>query len=568
MKFKVQCFFSSLLFLCLVLCGCGDIAKESDTQASPVISTESQNLKNETSDEKTETAEKTDVSLEDKKEETKTDAKSEYIFSGVEVSDYSFDGEALIKELDDYYSEAIKYFPEEVYYAETEPNPELLDLLVTENPWSAPIYTDDNFKYNYFTDYRGAYLVPFEYIGSDNVVVIPKYVMGYPVLVSDYRKISGETIISYAGAISFDSISVNGDCKVFVGYSNSIFTVNSSTVEFVYLPHAVNVIIQRPALLKDIYAPEADSLSVSIDSSNKENLKNLYFPNVTNLNSFNISDSALEVLCLPKWKVKWINYYSSKNPHFKTIICSTSGTIPANAFKDASEIENIYFTNSVRIVETKAFSECKKLKYVNLEKVRSVGTYAFSGCGLESIKLTSLVSTSEHSFENMPNLIIAELPNAVTLANYTFQKCPKLKIVIAEELEKIGGAAFAECISLEMADYPKVRTLGNNAFANDTSLAYVNFKRLKVISSDAFVNCTALREAYFDSAQKIYDRAFKGDISLRVIEIEGVETIGAYSFQDCTGLAGLKLPYLKNANNSAFEGSTAYIESENTEDGN
>lgn len=559
---RIKFFVLALMPLCLFLFGCSVNSSESGEQVSSSISLESQNSKTE------DTAENSDTSIETtEKLESKPNENSEYIFSGVEVPKNSFDGEEVIKKLEEYYSSLVINYTEESYDSQVTPNSQLQDLLVKDNPWSVPYYTDDNYKYNYFTDNRGAYLVPVEYLGSDNVAVIPKYVMGYPVLISDYRKIQAETIISYAGASDpFDSVNVNGECKIFVCFSNSKFTVSSSTVEFVYLPHAASVSILNPALLKDIYAPEASSLQVSLNSSNQGNLRRIYFPNVTYLSGFNLSDSGVEILCLPKWEVKWINYNSSKNPEFKTIICSTTGSIPANSFKDATGVESIYFTNPVKTVGIRAFSGCRALKSVNLERVRSVGDYAFSNCGLESIKFTALAGTSEHSFENMPDLLIAELPNAVTLANYSFKNCPKLKIVIADELEQIGAAALSECPSLEMADYPKVRVMGNNAFANDTSLIYVNFKRLKVIASEAFINCTALKEAHFDSAQRIYNRAFKGDSALSIIEIDGVERIEAYSFQDCTGLTRVRLPYLKNANNNAFEGCNAYIDTDNTND--
>lgn len=551
---RLTCVSLLLVALCLLMSGCGNSESQPDISVNVSIS-EEDDISNSISVNENAINPPQDYEV----NPPSANSKTEYIFSGVEISEFTFDGDNIIRELNEYYSSIIRKFPEEEYDSSVSMDPELMNLLTKENSWSAPVYTDENFKYHYFSDSRGAYLVPFEYTGSGSVAIIPRYVKGYPVRISDLRKITADTLISYAEPDNlYDLITINSECKVFAGFSEAKYTISGNSVELVYLPYAKSVSISNATVLTDVCAPSATTFEIT-QASDNVSLKKLYFPNVTNLMGFRVSGSSLELLCLPKWEVKRIDYKSDKNQKLKTIICSTSGTVPRDAFRNATEIENIFFTTPPRNIETYAFAGCKGLKYVNLEQTVSVGDYAFSECGLETLKMNALVSSSSYSFQKMPNLKQAYLPSAEVLADYSFYSCPVLKIVYASELEKIGRFAFSECNSLEMADYPKVRTLGSNAFANDISLLFVKFKRLKVIESEAFSNCTALKEAYFDSVQRIGKKAFKDDKALQIIDIEGVTSIEAFSFENCSSLTKVNIPYATKINNEAFKGCTSLV---------
>eukprot|EP00984_Skeletonema_dohrnii_P035434 scaffold35168_cov144-Skeletonema_dohrnii-CCMP3373.AAC.1 len=124
--------------------------------------------------------------------------------------------------------------------------------------------------------------------------------------------------------------------------------------------------------------------------------------------------------------------------------------IPARAFNEHPNIEEVECHIGVKKVEDEAFSYCPSLRRVIMPGVKKVERYQF--------------------FE-----------------------CPALTDVECGELEIISGCAFEDCESLRSIDLPSAKIVEAEAFASCTALTNVNFDvKLESIRSRTFYGCTSL----------------------------------------------------------------------------
>lgn len=119
----------------------------------------------------------------------------------------------------------------------------------------------------------------------------------------------------------------------------------------------------------------------------------------------------------------------------------------------------------------------------------TIGEYAFSGTGIESITLPrGVTSIGSGAFRNCNDLV-----------SVTFQR----GIAVSELPED----AFQDCSSLESINVPaSVTTIGEDAFSGCTALSDVRLHdTLQAIRNGAFSNCPSLRNVYFDGTQEEFE---------------------------------------------------------------
>lgn len=116
-------------------------------------------------------------------------------------------------------------------------------------------------------------------------------------------------------------------------------------------------------------------------------------------------------------------------------------------------LEEINFTGNNIDISDYAFTLCKNLKIINgFKRITSLGYGAFSGTGIESLK-------------------------------------------IGKNLEHIGGSAFSGNKKLKALTITKTRYIDSFAFANCTNLEKVNIKNgVKYIDESAFEGCERLKK--------------------------------------------------------------------------
>jgi len=135
--------------------------------------------------------------------------------------------------------------------------------------------------------------------------------------------------------------------------------------------------------------------------------------------------------------------------------------------------------------------------------VKSIGDYAFSGCGrLAGITLPArLTSTGNYTFLGCTNLSSITIPASVTaIGDYAFSGCARLAgVTIPTGVTSIGAGSFLDCTSLTAVTIPgSVASIGYEAFSGCTALKGVFFmgNAPSTVDSDVFLGAANAKVYY------------------------------------------------------------------------
>ena len=127
-------------------------------------------------------------------------------------------------------------------------------------------------------------------------------------------------------------------------------------------------------------------------------------------------------------------------------------------------------------------------KVVIEDGVTSIGTAAFSGCGLISITIPdSVTSIGESAFEDCSNLTSITIPDSVTSIEYcAFSCCGLTSITIPDSVTSIGSEAFSSCFYLETISLSCKSSLKKSDFGDQADLvSYTSHTLKKTEAKDA-----------------------------------------------------------------------------------
>ncbi len=156
--------------------------------------------------------------------------------------------------------------------------------------------------------------------------------------------------------------------------------------------------------------------------------------------------------------------------------------IPNYAFKDMTNVTEVYLSNTLKSIGEEAFANCT---------------------GIESIALpSSLTSIDMNAFWQCENLVSVEFP-------------------IDSQLTEIGNYAFAETGIEVFTAYPTLQTIKAHAFSECESLHTVYLGGgISAVKSRAFENCTGLKNVYLgESLTEIGPLAFNGCNVVTTLEL-------------------------------------------------
>ena len=249
----------------------------------------------------------------------------------------------------------------------------------------------------------------------------------------------------------------------------------------------------------------------------------------------------------------------------KTGVLTISGTgAMTNYFWDApwvdyaNDVTKVIIEDGITRIGDTAFCGFANLKIVDFgSTITSIGYYAFSRTGLETIVVPSTVtSIGTRVFGECTLLQTAEVS---VLGGYMFADCPKLTSVkLGETIAEIDQYAFDNCKSLESLRIPgSVVAIGEGIANGCTSLQYVIYDGTRTqwdeisdenvgLSYYENVICTVCGDGLTSTFSedgvltisgngKIYDEAFSSAIEFpepikKVIISDGVNEIGYQSF--------------------------------------
>lgn len=262
-----------------------------------------------------------------------------------------------------------------------------------------------------------------------------------------------------------------------------------------------------------------------------------------------------------------ITYYSGKYSEV-TIPTEINGkrvvAISKDAFRENVNITKINIPDTIKNIDTYAFSGCK-----NLESI-----YAFDGNpyfvaidgvlyskdktqliyypeGKKDSSFTipdNVIIVAESAFYNNKNIESITIPSSVkAIEALAFRGCEKINnIVIPDGITQISSCLFWCCTNLTDITLPdSVTSIEDNAFRCCSNLETIKIpKSVTKLGWQAFCECSKLKNIFLpDTITEIERGTFFECTNLKNVTIsEGVKSIGEDAFVRCSNLTQITIP--------------------------
>ena len=299
-----------------------------------------------------------------------------------------------------------------------------------------------------------------------------------------------------------------------------------------------NVIIDKGSMLPDTGSQTFEGCT---------SLKNINLSNASHVTTIPTNcfyNTALEELNIPDNVTTISNAAFNKCSSLKRVYASLNSklsVIERNVFSSCSNLEYIHLPNTITSIGNDAFNNCQKLEgtidlkncttvagsafrycsklqFKNINKVSSIGVYAFASTSLTSVEIKENASLGIHAFSDCPNLetIIFDGDIQMENMNYPLAKdCSKLtNVIFKKTVTKLPANAFQGAFAMTSIDLSNVLELSDggigNQFKNMTSVIFnPNITRIPV-QMFSYWNNTNLTVTIPASVTEIASEAFAG----------------------------------------------------------
>ena len=211
--------------------------------------------------------------------------------------------------------------------------------------------------------------------------------------------------------------------------------------------------------------------------------------------------------------------------------------IPEDSLDQCANLEELYLSPSVIIIDREALRTCKKIKSIKLHKALRTwmkGIYTPS-----KVKLVDYGSIEKDLFTLETVGLSAELPQEIT----EVRKQQITKIVISEGATSISDSAFAEMRNLREVVFSNTLTkIGASAFLNCVSLEAINVPdSVTDVGEMAFEGCSSLSSIHISrNASRLRKSIFKQCTNLTAISgLDNIGYIEEEAFYYCSSLKRL-----------------------------
>lgn len=253
--------------------------------------------------------------------------------------------------------------------------------------------------------------------------------------------------------------------------------------------------------------------------------------------------------------VNSIGYKAFINSHLVSLIIpDTVKIIKSHAFYNCKKLERVLLGEKVERIEDNAFWFCINLRFVNIYQcVRYIGDFAFYGCPIfEDINLCNIETIGKQAFSGIKvkKLVISGMVKVI--GDFAFSDCENLKeVYIGPNVTHIGKGVFSESYNLESVIVDEAnphydsRDNCNAIIETESNTIVVGIQTticpdsLVAIGKWAFAACETMDEIKIGkNVEKIEDNAYiRINFTNPVLTFpEKVKTIGENTFEGCTGI--------------------------------
>lgn len=172
-------------------------------------------------------------------------------------------------------------------------------------------------------------------------------------------------------------------------------------------------------------------------------------------------------------------------------------------------LERVTLPECITTIDNEAFSDCPRLKYVNLENITRIGGYAFSYDDVSAMDFSNVESIGYRSFLFCKTAISITLPKLTSMEAYAFGGCENLETFSAPLIKSIPPAAFHSCFNLRSVEFSDdIIGVGGEAFQH-TCLTEFTIPKGCSVGDNPFTG-SKIETIHFHDNSIIDNRSFSG----------------------------------------------------------
>ena len=273
--------------------------------------------------------------------------------------------------------------------------------------------------------------------------------------------------------------------------------------------------------------------------------------------------------------------YTYHAPLLQKVDVSSAASIGEYAFAYCRSLTDVKLGEAITVVPAYAFAGCTVIDNINLDKITTIGEYAFMESGLTKAVLSAATEIGNYAFVSCRELASVTLcADGTVIGEGAFAYCDPLgEVVNLHAATEIGDYAFAY-VALNKADLSGAVSIGDNAFIKEevTPFEVTLGEKLETLGENPFAMCklepfslTETEEVngktydkivytfdisenvhvidgslYYDTAEGMELITYAGIYNEDAAVASGTVRIGAYAFAG-SDVVRIKMPYMTTA---------------------
>ena len=231
--------------------------------------------------------------------------------------------------------------------------------------------------------------------------------------------------------------------------------------------------------------------------------------------------------------------YFGRMANLQQLDLSGANTRSMGGCANLNKLSTVVLPASCTVINDNAFYQCKRLKSINLNAIRTVGNRAFYQCtAIKNLNMPLVTSIGAYAFAEGV-LVSANIPLVQSIDEYAFYANPGLASVTMPIVTSIGRNAFEYCYALTQLDISNATTIGERAFNMDDRNGHITqvllSDELETIPHKCFYGNPDLTTIALPAALKtIESEALPNVVDVQLPQ--GVTAVGSDNFNNASSI--------------------------------